>query len=72
MVAVMAFYAFAAEAPTPRTQFETEPAKIAETAAAVPSVVEQAVVNVLIRFPEAHRAVVEEIRRLREERKQSP
>ena len=65
----MAFYAFVTEPPVPRTQFETEPN---ETEAAEPNVLERAMVNVLSRFPEAYRAVVEEIRRLREERKQSP
>ena len=65
----MAFYAFVTEPPVPRTQFETQPN---ETEAAEPNVLEHAMVNVLARFPEAYRAVVEEIRRLREERKQSP
>ena len=62
----MAFYAFVHEPPVPRTQFETEPKKTEDVPA---SSFEQAMTNVLIRFPEAYRAVVVEMRRLHEEEK---
>ena len=65
----MAFYAFVLEPPLPRTQFDTEPADDAE---APMSDFDQALTKVLLLFPEAYRAVVEEIRRLRAERKGSP
>ena len=69
----MAFYAFLPEPPLPRTEFkETEPTKSEELKtgeAGDPRVFEQAMVNVLTRFPEAYRAVMEEMRRLDDEGK---
>ena len=62
----MAFYAFVEEPPVPRTQFEIQPKKAEDVRA---STFEQAMNNVLVRFPEACRAVVEEMRRLDEEEK---
>jgi hypothetical protein len=72
----MAFYAFVHEPPVPRTQFETEPKKTEEVRAVDPeapmSDFDQALTNVLIRFPDAYHAVVDEMRRLRATRKGSP
>jgi hypothetical protein len=65
----MAFYAFVHEPPVPRTQFESEPKKADDVPA---SSFDQALTNVLIRFPEAYHAVVNEMRRLKAERKGSP
>ena len=58
----MAFYAFMSEPPEPRTRFETK--EETKTEAVAPSSFEQAMVNVLVRYPEAYRAVVDEMRRL--------
>lgn len=69
----MAFYAFVLEPPAPRTEFrDTEPTKSEETEDVRARAFEQAMVNVLIRFPEAYRAVLEDMRRLQVEEKKSP
>ena len=66
----MAFCTFLAEAPEPRTKFENKPVAAEEVRADAPaSAFERAMVNVLIRFPEAYEAVVEEMRRLDAEEK---
>ena len=58
----MAFYAFMTEPPEPRTKFETKEDTKAEAVA--PGSFERALMDVLIRYPEAYRAVVDEMRRL--------
>ena len=64
----MAFYAFLPEPPMPRTEFkDIEPTKSDESEGA--RGFEQAMVNVLTRFPDAYRAVMEEMRRLDDEGK---
>ena len=67
----MAFYAFVLEPPLPRTQFDMQ-ATQADAEEAPLSDFDQALMNVLLLFPEAYRAIVEEMRRLRAERKRSP
>ena len=59
----MAFYAFALEPPLPRTDFAVAAEPEAEIQV---SDFELVVANALMQFPEAYRAVVEEIRRWRE------
>ena len=66
----MAFCTFLAEAPEPRTKFESKPVAAEEVCADAPvSAFEQAVTNILIQFPDAYHAVVEEMRRLDAEEK---
>jgi hypothetical protein len=69
----MAFYAFALEPPLPRTEFvdvpEDEGGGCGDGSM---SVFERAVVNVLMAFPDAYRAVAEEVNRLREKLRPSP
>ena len=56
----MAFYAFVLQPPAPRTEFvETEPTKSERIEDVRARVFEQAMVNALIRLPEAYRAVLE-------------
>ena len=62
----MAFYAFVQEPPVPRTQFNSDEKQTEDVPARS---FEQAMTNVLIRFPEAYRAVVDEMRRLDDEEK---
>ena len=65
----MAFYAFLPEPPAPRTEFkDIQPTKSDESAEDTRAF-EQAMVNVLTRFPDAYRAVMEEMRRLDDEAK---
>jgi hypothetical protein len=68
----MAFYAFVTEPPLPRTQFDVQADVQADDEEAPLSDFDQALMNVLLLFPEAYRAVVEEMRRIRGERKRSP
>ena len=70
----MAFYAFALEPPLPRTEFvdvvpEHEDGGCGDGSM---SVFERAVVNVLMGFPDAYRAVADEVNRLREKLRSSP
>ena len=67
----MAFYAFLAEAPPPRNVFSTIP-QIDEAAAEEAQVFEEKVRAVLVSFPEAYQAVIDEMHRLEAARVRSP
>lgn len=68
----MAFSTFLTEPPLPRTEFRVEPEMKAEENTDAARNFEQAMVNVLINFPEAYHAVVDEMRRLDAEEKKGP
>jgi hypothetical protein len=61
-----AFYAFALEAPEPRTVFELVASEKEEEPVEDAGEFESVIVDALIVFPEAYRVVVEAVRRWRE------
>ncbi len=60
----MTSYAFVIAAPPPRFEYRTETEETAEVSPRPVRAIEQAVANVLVNFPEAYRAVLDEARRL--------
>lgn len=62
----MAFYAFAPDPPPPRTTFQSPSVQQEPCEDCVVTEFELLVANVLMSFPEAYRAVVAELRRVRE------
>ena len=67
----MAFYAFMTEAPPPRTVFSATP-QIDEAGAEEARVFEEKLRAVLVSFPEAYQAVMDEMDRLEAQRVRSP
>lgn len=73
----MLVYAFAAECERPRTMFTDVPAAVCEQGEAEPASgwvtpLQNAILRVLHGFPEAYRAVLDEMRRLEGSRETDP